>query len=72
MNTRRITISSRKVAYQGSRYTDQFLGLTAVEKTWEGENFVGTVTGFDGEYAILTAPDGRWMRTASRDLHVAT
>ncbi len=68
--TRRVTVSSRKVAYEGSRYTDQFLGLTVVEKTWEGQEFVGTVTEFRGEHAVITAPDGRWMRAATTDLRV--
>lgn len=74
MDLRTVTISKRKAANAGSAYTDQFLGLTAVEPTWEGDAFVGTVTAVDATLgcAIITAPDGRWMRSASNYLRVPT
>lgn len=72
MHLRTVTISKRKAANAGSAYTDQFLGLTAVEPTWDGDAFVGTVTSVDASLAcaIITAPDGRWMRSASNYLRV--
>lgn len=69
--TKPVTISRTLTAYQGSAYTDRFLGLTVQEPTWDGTPFVGVVTAVVGTaYAIITAPDGRWMRTATNVLHV--
>lgn len=66
---RTVTISQRKAANAGRRYTDQFLGLTVVEATFDGHAFVGTVTAVDAlGYATVTAPDGRWMRASSHNL----
>lgn len=72
MDLRTVTISKTKAANAGSAYTDQFLGLTVAEATWEGDLFVGTVTRVDASLAcaIITAEDGRWMRTASNYLRV--
>lgn len=69
--TRLVVISTRKAANLGRAYLDTFLGLTVVERTWEGTEFTGTVTSFVGEHAVITAPDGRWMRAASTRLAVA-
>lgn len=72
MDLRTVTISKAKAANAGSRYTDQFLGLTVLEPTWDGTPFVGTVTRVDATLgcAIITAEDGRWMRSASNYLRV--
>lgn len=71
MHLRTVTISQRKAANAGTRYTDRFLGLTAVEATYGGDAFVGTVTAVDSlGYATVTDDSGRWMCAASRSLRV--
>lgn len=72
MDLRTVTISKTKAANAGARYTEQFLGLTVVEPTWDGTPFTGTVTSVDASLAcaIITAEDGRWMRTGSNYLRV--
>lgn len=69
MDLRTVTISARKTANAGRRYTDQFLGLTVVEATYDGAAFVGQVTAVDSlGYATVTGPDGRWLRARSLNL----
>lgn len=66
--TRRVTLSDRKIAENGSRYTDHFVGLTVVWTGFDGdahvgvvESFVNPLTGAVG-YPIIRFPDGRWAR----------
>lgn len=71
MDLRTVTISEHKAANAGSAYTDRFLGLEAVEVAHGGVIFQGEVTAVDSlGYATITAPDGRWLRSASRNLRV--
>ncbi len=69
MDTRKVTISSRKKAFMGAEYTDTFIGMRAVFTTWEGERLVGTITHFDSQgqgFPVVTFPNGRWARLDSQ------
>lgn len=60
--TRRVTISGSKLAQAGSAYSSQFLGLTVVHTTWDGEQMVGTLDRFQHGYPVAVFADGRWAR----------
>lgn len=66
--TRRVTLSARNVAEEGSRYTDAFVGLIVAHTTASGdvltgvvESFTNPVTGAVG-WPVIRFADGRWAR----------
>lgn len=67
LRTRICRLSTRKIAFLGDAYLDQFVGLPAVHTTYEGEKIAGVVERFVGDYAIIRFPDGRWARAAHMD-----
>jgi hypothetical protein len=69
---RKVRISTRKIAEQGSAYSDQFIGLRVMHKTFSEGTLVGTVEGFGpGGYATVRFDDGRWARAVRGDYLIA-
>lgn len=68
--SRRVTISQRKVANAGAAYSDQFLGLDVLYRTWDGDLLVGRIESVDITGVVLRFDDGKWTRTSGLDLTV--
>lgn len=63
MQTRHTTLSTRKIAFQGSAYTDQWLGTRVVFTDYDGNRHLGTITRFaDVFYPVADLDDGGWAR----------
>lgn len=63
IRTRRTTISARKFAYLGEKYTAQWIGTAIVYTDADGGTHEGTITSFDRNgYPVATFTDGRWAR----------
>ena len=59
--TRIVRLNQRRAANEGTRYTDQFVGMSAVITTHEGARLVGTVESITPGCSItIRFPDGRW------------
>ena len=63
IQTRKVTLSNRKLNNIGKDYRDTFLGLNAVFTSFNGERTVGTITHFtDNRFPCVTFADGGWAR----------
>ena len=63
VQTRKVTLSNRKLNNIGKDYRDTFLGLNAVFTSFNGERTVGTITHFtDNRFPCVTFADGGWAR----------
>ena len=63
IQTRKVTLSNRKLNNIGKDYRDTFIGLNAVFTSFNGERTVGTITHFqDNRFPCVTFTDGTWSR----------
>jgi len=63
IQTRKVTLSNRKLNNIGKHYQDTFIGLNAVFTSFNGERTVGTITHFqDNRFPCVTFADGTWSR----------
>lgn len=62
IQTRQTTISRRKWANLGPAYEAEWIGLSVVFTTSEGERRVGTIARWDAGYPVAEFADGTWAR----------
>jgi len=63
VQTRKVTLSNRKLNNIGKDYQDTFIGLNAEFTSFNGERTVGTITHFtDNRFPCVTFTDGTWAR----------
>ena len=63
IQTRKVTLSNRKLNNIGKDYRDTFIGLDAIFTSHNGERTVGAITHFkDNRFPCVTFADGGWAR----------
>ena len=63
IQTRKVTLSNRKLNNIGKDYQDTRIGLDALFTSFNGDRTVGTITHFkDHRFPCVTFTDGTWSR----------